>query len=32
MQRNGGVVSSRILFDASAPMLPGFEAEPGFVF
>ncbi len=32
MQRNGGVVSSRILFDASAPMLPGFEVEPGFVF
>lgn len=32
MQRNGGVVSSRILFDASAPMLPGFEIEPGFVF
>ena len=32
MQRNGSVVSSRILFDASAPMLPGFEIEPGFVF
>ncbi len=32
MKRNGGVVSSRILFDASAPMLPGFEIEPGFVF
>ena len=32
MQRNGGVISSRILFDASAPMLPGFEIEPGFVF
>ena len=32
MQRNGGVVSSRILFDASVPMLPGFEVEPGFVF
>ncbi len=32
MQRNGGVISSRILFDAAAPMLPGFEVEPGFVF
>jgi protein-L-isoaspartate(D-aspartate) O-methyltransferase len=32
VQRNGGVVASRILFDAAAPMLPGFEIEPGFVF
>jgi protein-L-isoaspartate(D-aspartate) O-methyltransferase len=32
MQRNGGVVSSRVLFDAAVPMLPGFELEPGFVF
>jgi protein-L-isoaspartate(D-aspartate) O-methyltransferase len=32
MQRSGGVVSSRILFDAGLPMLPGFAVEPGFVF
>ncbi len=32
MQRTGGVVSSRTLFDAAVPVLPGFEAEPGFVF
>ncbi len=32
MQRGGVVVSSRFLFDAAAPMLPGFEAEPSFVF
>jgi protein-L-isoaspartate(D-aspartate) O-methyltransferase len=30
--RRGGVVSSRRLFDAAIPLLPGFEAEKGFVF
>ncbi len=32
MQCTGGVVSSRTLFDAAVPVLPGFEVEPGFVF
>ena len=32
MRRDGGVVSSRVLYDAALPVLPGFEAEPGFVF
>ncbi len=32
MQRSGDVVSSRVLFDARTPVLPGFEAEPGFQF
>ncbi len=32
MQRGGDVVSSRFLFDAAAPMLPGFEVELSFVF
>jgi protein-L-isoaspartate(D-aspartate) O-methyltransferase len=32
MQRDGGVISSRVLYDAALPVLPGFEAEPGFVF
>ena len=32
MQRIGQVVSSRTLFDAAVPVLPGFEVEPGFVF
>lgn len=32
VQRSGGVVSGRVLFDASVPALPGFEPEPGFVF
>ncbi len=31
-ERLGGVVSSRVLFDAALPMLPGFEARQGFVF
>ena len=31
-ERIGGVVSSRVLFDAALPMLPGFEARQGFVF
>ena len=32
MRRDGGVISSRILCDAAVPVLPGFEAAPGFVF
>lgn len=32
MARIGGAVSSRILFDAAARVLPGFEAAPAFVF
>jgi protein-L-isoaspartate(D-aspartate) O-methyltransferase len=32
MTRRGGTVSSREIFDASVPPLPGFEREPGFVF
>ena len=32
MRRDGGVISSRVLYDASLPVLPGFEAAPGFVF
>ncbi|MEE8187755.1 MAG: protein-L-isoaspartate O-methyltransferase [Kiloniellales bacterium] len=32
VQRNGQVISGRVLFDASIPLLPGFEVEPGFVF
>lgn len=31
-QKLQGVVSSRVLFDASAPWLPGFERKPSFVF
>lgn len=31
-QKTGGQVSSRILFDASAAMLPGLEAKPDFRF
>jgi protein-L-isoaspartate(D-aspartate) O-methyltransferase len=32
VQRSGEVVSSRVLFDAAVPLLPGFAPEPGFVF
>ncbi|MFQ5776198.1 MAG: protein-L-isoaspartate O-methyltransferase [Kiloniellaceae bacterium] len=32
LQRSAGVVSGRVLFDAAVPLLPGFQAEPGFVF
>jgi protein-L-isoaspartate(D-aspartate) O-methyltransferase len=32
MQRVGGIVCSRIVFDASVAPLPGFQVEPGFVF
>jgi protein-L-isoaspartate(D-aspartate) O-methyltransferase len=28
----GGVLSRREMFDANTPILPGFEAEPEFVF
>lgn len=31
-QKTGGQVSSRILFDASASLLPGLEAKPDFQF
>jgi protein-L-isoaspartate(D-aspartate) O-methyltransferase len=30
--RTGGVISSRHMFDANAPILPGFEPKPEFVF
>jgi protein-L-isoaspartate(D-aspartate) O-methyltransferase len=32
MRRDGGVISCRVLYDAALPVLPGFEAAPGFVF
>lgn len=32
MKRKGGVLSSRIEFDAAIPLLPGFEAPSAFVF
>lgn len=32
MQCSGGHVSSRVLFDAATPYLPGFQPEAGFVF
>ncbi|MBI1778919.1 MAG: protein-L-isoaspartate O-methyltransferase [Proteobacteria bacterium] len=32
MQRVSGTASSRIAFDAAVAPLPGFQAEPGFVF
>lgn len=31
-RRDGGVVGRRALFDAQAPMLPGFAPQPEFVF
>jgi protein-L-isoaspartate(D-aspartate) O-methyltransferase len=30
--RSGDAFGSRVIFDASAPVLPAFKAEPGFVF
>jgi protein-L-isoaspartate(D-aspartate) O-methyltransferase len=30
--RTGGVLAQRVLFDAATPLLPGFDAKPGFVF
>lgn len=32
LRRLHGVLSSRVLFDASVPLLPGFGSERGFVF
>ncbi len=32
MTRVGDVFSQRIVFDAGTPLLPGFAAQPGFVF
>jgi protein-L-isoaspartate(D-aspartate) O-methyltransferase len=32
MTRTGGVLSQRSSFDAAVPLLPGFQAEPSFVF
>ena len=32
MQQAGGIVSSRVIFDAATPFLPGFVPEPRFVF
>lgn len=31
-QRIGGAITSRPLFDAGVPLLPGFARKPGFVF
>jgi len=30
--KTGDAVGERIIFDASAPLLPGFSAAPEFVF
>src|SRR3954447_8309383 len=30
--RTGAVLARRVILDAATPLLPGFEAEPGFVF
>ncbi len=32
MQKSGGIVSSRTLFNAATPLLPGFAEPPRFVF
>lgn len=32
LQRAGGSVASRVMFDAQVPPLPGFSARPAFVF
>jgi protein-L-isoaspartate(D-aspartate) O-methyltransferase len=32
IQRIGGVIARRVIFDAATAPLPGFAAEPGFVF
>jgi len=32
LQKAGGVISGRVVFDASVPFLPEFEPESGFVF
>ena len=30
--RTGGMLALRVIFDAGTPLLPGFDAKPGFVF
>jgi protein-L-isoaspartate(D-aspartate) O-methyltransferase len=30
--RTGALLAQRVIFDAATPLLPGFAAEPGFVF
>jgi protein-L-isoaspartate(D-aspartate) O-methyltransferase len=30
--RTGAILAQRVIFDAATSLLPGFEAEPGFVF
>ena len=30
--RTGGVLAHRVIFDTGTPLLPGFAANPGFVF
>jgi protein-L-isoaspartate(D-aspartate) O-methyltransferase len=30
--RTGGMLAQRFIFDAAAPVLPGFAVQPGFVF
>jgi protein-L-isoaspartate(D-aspartate) O-methyltransferase len=30
--RTGAALAQRVIFDAATPLLPGFAAEPGFVF
>jgi protein-L-isoaspartate(D-aspartate) O-methyltransferase len=32
IQRIGGVIARRVVFDAASALLPGFAVEPGFVF
>jgi protein-L-isoaspartate(D-aspartate) O-methyltransferase len=32
LTRTGGGLAPRVIFDAAVPLLPGFGAEPGFVF
>ncbi len=32
MKKNGGILTSRELFDAGTPLLPGFEPESSFAF
>lgn len=32
IERRGGVLARRVLFDANVPLLPGFEKSAGFVF
>jgi len=32
MEKRGAIVSSRTLFDANTPVLPGFAKSAGFVF